>query len=60
MDLPAVVVGGGAGTLKGGRHTRYKNDTPLSNLHLALLDKLVVPTESFGDSTGRLNYLTEI
>ena len=60
MDLPTVVVGGGAGTLKGGRHIRYKNDTPLSNLHVALLDKLGVPTDSFGDSTGKLEYLTDI
>ena len=60
MDLPTLVVGGGAGTLKGGRHIHYKNDTPLANLNLALLDKLGVPTDSFGDSTGKLEYLTDI
>ena len=60
MDLPALVVGGGSGTLKGGRHIRYKNDTPLANLHVSLLDKLGVPTDSFGDSTGKLEYLSDI
>ena len=30
LDLPMVVVGGGAGTLKGGRHVRYENDTPIA------------------------------
>ncbi len=40
LDLPMVVVGGGAGTLKGGRHVRYKDDTPIANLYVALLDKL--------------------
>ena len=60
MDLPALVVGGGSGTLQGGRHIRYKNDTPLANLHVSLLDKLGVPTDSFGDSTGKLEYLSDI
>jgi hypothetical protein len=60
LDLPMLVVGGGGGTLKGGRHLRYANDTPLSNLYVALLDKLGVPVDQFGDSTGTLDYLSEI
>ena len=60
LDLPMLVVGGGAGQLKGGRHLRYKNDTPLSNLYVSVLDKLGVQTEQFGDSTGRLEYLSDI
>jgi hypothetical protein len=32
--LPTFVVGGGAGTLKGGRHLIYPEHTPLTNLHL--------------------------
>jgi len=51
-NLPILLVGGGAGT--GGRHMRYADDTPLANLHLSLLDKMGVPIESLGDSTGRL------
>ena len=52
--LPALVAGGGGGELKGGRHIVYPRDTPLTNLQLTLLDKVGVPLESFGDSTGRL------
>jgi len=51
-NLPILLVGGGAGT--GGSHVRYDQDTPLANLHLSLLDKMGVPIESLGDSTGRL------
>jgi hypothetical protein len=53
-DLPLVVVGGGCGQLKGGRHMRYPNDTPMMNLGLSLLDKVGVELETIGDSTGRL------
>lgn len=60
LDLPMLVVGGGAGTLKGGRHLHYANDTPLSNLYVALLDKLGLPMDQFGDSTGQLDYLSDI
>jgi hypothetical protein len=54
IDLPLVVVGGGAGSLKGGRHLRFPKDTPMNNLHLALLEKVGVPVEQFGDATGRV------
>lgn len=60
LDLPMLVVGGGAGTLKGGRHVRYQNDTPISNLYVSVLDKLGLPMDQFGDSTGKLDYLPEI
>jgi hypothetical protein len=60
LDLPTLLVGGGAGTLKGGRHLRYTNDTALANLHLAILDKLGVPLDGFGDATGKLEYLSGI
>ena len=46
--------------MKGGRHLRYDHDTPLSNLYVAALDKLGLPVETFGDSTGKLQYLTGI
>ena len=51
-DLPILLAGGAAGT--GGRHMQHEPDTPLANLHLSLLDKMGVPIESLGDSTGRL------
>ena len=56
-DLPILLVGGGAGQIKGGRHLRYPDDTPTANLFLTLLDKLEIPLENFGDSTGRLELL---
>lgn len=52
--LPIVLVGGAGGELEGGRHLRFPSGTPLGNLHLAILDKLGVQRESFGDSTGML------
>jgi hypothetical protein len=57
--LPIVLVGGGSGTLKGGRHVKYKMDTPLANLHLTVLEKLGVPgVDTIGDSTGRIDSLS--
>jgi len=53
-DLPILLMGGGDGRLKGGRHVRYPKDTPVTNLFLTMLDNLGVHTESFGDSTGHL------
>jgi len=51
--LPILLAGGVTGV--GGRHSQYPEDTPLTNLHLSLLDKLNVPIESLGDSTGHLS-----
>jgi hypothetical protein len=53
-ELPLIVAGGGAGRLQGGRHLKFPDRTPMSNLLLNLLDKAGVPIESIGDSTGRL------
>ena len=58
--LPTLLVGGGAGTLKGGRHLIYPEHTPLTNLQLTLLDKMGVPTEKIGDSTGQFKELSEL
>jgi hypothetical protein len=54
IDLPLVVVGGGGGRLKGGRHLKFPKDTPMNNLHLAMLEKVGVPVEKLGDSTGKV------
>ena len=59
-NLPILVVGGGTGQLTGGRHLRYPEDTPLANLHLTLLDKLGIPTDSLGDSSGELAHLSGV
>jgi hypothetical protein len=53
-DLPILVAGRANGTLKTGRHLRLATETPLTNLHLSLLDRMGVAIPSFGDSNGRL------
>ena len=53
--LPIILAGGASGQLKGGRHIRNPKDTTMSNLLVAMLDKLGIPTEKFGDSTGMLS-----
>jgi len=52
FPLPSVVLGRGAGTIKGGQHLKYDDHTPLSNLLLTLLQRAGVPVEQHGDSTG--------
>ncbi len=56
-DLPILVAGGAAGKMRGGKHIRFENPTPLSNLHLTLLNKVGVPLETFADSNGRVEDL---
>jgi hypothetical protein len=53
-DIPMLVAGGGGGQIQGGRHLRYPQDTPSTNLYLTLLNKLGISMQSFGDSTGPL------
>ena len=53
--LPLLLAGGASGRLEGGRHIRAGLGTPIANLHNAILDKLNVPVDDFGDSTGILN-----
>jgi hypothetical protein len=52
--LPLLVVGGGAGRLKSGRHLKYSGNPPMANLLVTLLDKLDAPVERLGGSTGKL------
>ena len=56
-NLPILVAGGASTGLKGNRHVRYENPTPLANLHLSLLDKAGLDLDSFADSTGKLDEL---
>ena len=58
--LPTLLLGGGSGTIKGGRHLVYPADTPLTNLQLTLLNKMGVPAETLGDSTGQFKELSEL
>ena len=50
--LPNVLVGGGAGTMKGGLHIQYDQRTPMTNLVLTMLRKAGVEQDKLGDSTG--------
>ena len=59
-DLPVLVAGRAAGGLHPGRHLRYDTETPMANLYLTLLDRMGVHPEAIGDSTGRLEHLTDI
>jgi hypothetical protein len=59
-NLPTVLAGGGCGTLKPGRYVRYPKETPMGNLFVAMLDRMGVPVESLGDSSGELGYLSDI
>jgi hypothetical protein len=52
--LPLILAGGASGKLQGGRHIRNTYRTTMSNLLLAMLDKLGIPMDQFGDSTGML------
>ncbi len=53
-DLPTLVAGGGAGTIKGGRHIVYREPKPLANVLLTMLDKAGVNVDTFADSTGKI------
>lgn len=53
-NLPVLLAGKAGGKLKHGRHIRYPDQTPMNNLHLSMLDRMGVPVESLGDSTGKL------
>ena len=57
VNLPILVAGGAATGMKGGQHIRYREGTPLGNLHLTLLDKVGVHLDNFGDSNGKVENL---
>jgi hypothetical protein len=55
--LPVVLAGRGSGTIKPGRHVIYPAETPMANLYVAMLDRMNVKRESFGDSKAELDQL---
>jgi len=57
-NLPVLLFGDGGGQFKPGRHLRFSEDTPMSNLYLTLLDHYGIGLENFGDSTGKLEPLS--
>ncbi len=56
-NLPTLVAGGAATGMRGHRHIRYHQPTPLANLHLSLLDRVGVRVDAFADSDGKLEEL---
>jgi Protein of unknown function (DUF1552) len=59
-DLPLVLAGGASVRIKSGRHIRYAPETPMNNLLLTMLDRSGVPAETLGDSTGKLDQLSDV
>jgi hypothetical protein len=57
VNLPIIVAGGAAGRVKGGRHIKYSEPTPLANLHLTLLERAGVRMDAFADSQGKIDEL---
>lgn len=58
-QLPVLLAGGGAGSLRGGRHINYDEPTPMANLLLTVMDKAGIAMDRFADSTGKLEELGE-
>ena len=59
VNLP-ILVAGGAGRVKGGRHIKYAEPTPLANLHLTLLERAGVRMDAFADSKGKIDELLSL
>lgn len=59
-DLPVLLAGRGDGRMRAGRHIACEKGTPMTNLYLSLLDRMQVPVEKLGDSTGQLRTLTDL
>ena len=60
MNLPIVVAGGAAGKVRGGRHIKYAEPTPLANLHLTLLDSVGVRLDSFAGQHGKDRHAAQV
>ncbi len=56
-DLPLLLAGKAGGKISSGKHLKFNNGTPMSNLFLSMSDKLGIPQENIGDSTGKLDQL---
>jgi len=54
-DLPTLLIGRGGSSLKSGRRITFRKETPMANFQLALMDRMGVPVENFGDASGRLD-----
>jgi len=57
---PTLMVGKASGQIKPGRHIAFKEGTPITNLHLTMLDLVGAPTDKLGNSNGKLDFLTDV
>ena len=57
-QLPTVLAGRGGGSVRPGRHITYQRETPVTNLFTSMIERVGVPPEYLGDSTGPLHGLT--
>ncbi len=53
-DLPLLLAGGGGGTIRSGRQILFRRATSMTDLHLALLQRLGVRRDQFADSKSPL------
>jgi hypothetical protein len=52
--VPLFLAGHASGKVKGNLHVANKDETPMANVLLTMLQKAGVKTDSFGDSTGTI------
>jgi len=60
IDLPLALLGGKSAGIKGGRHVRAGKSTPMTNLLVTMLDRVGVPVDTLGDSTGKMDQLAGV
>ena len=54
-DLPTLLIGKGGNFFKPGRRVIFRKETPMSNFHLTLMDRMGVHVDQFGDASGPLD-----
>jgi hypothetical protein len=58
--LPLLLIDGRAKPVPGGRHVRYPEGTPLTNLNLTVADRMEVSVDQLSNSTGKLELLSDV
>lgn len=56
-DLPILFAGNGGGTVATGKHVKLAKNVPMNNLFLSMMDRMNIPIEQLGDSTGKFQTL---
>lgn len=58
-NLPLLLAGRGGDTIDSGRQVKYDRDTSLSDMHLAILQRIGVKIDRFGGSTRPMSELNQ-